>query len=103
MGVYAVIDTDTVTNLVVCDDTAHADEQGWTCVDGLDPQPGIGWGYDGTTFTAPVTDRLPPLPLTVQVDPDVLCDVLEQVDGATNIATLKAAVSALVQSLGGSA
>lgn len=30
-----------------------AEAQGWIIVDNLDPQPQIGWAYDGSTFTEP--------------------------------------------------
>ncbi len=52
MSVYAEITNGTVTNTVISDPT-HAATQGWVLIDGITPQPSIGWGYDGKTFTAP--------------------------------------------------
>jgi hypothetical protein len=102
MGVYAVVDDGTVTNIVVCDDTDHADEMGWVDVDDLDQWPAIGWTFDGEIWTAP-SDENPPPPLTVQVDRDALGTVLEQVEAATTVAQLRQSMTSLVQQLLGGA
>ena len=56
MATFAVIQNDTVTNVIVADTQADAElATGATCVEYTDANPaGIGWTYDGTTFTAPV-------------------------------------------------
>jgi hypothetical protein len=54
--VYAVIEDGVVTNTVVADQ-AFMDQHypGSPRIDNVTPQPGIGWGYDGVTWTAPQT------------------------------------------------
>jgi hypothetical protein len=55
MATYAVISGNTVSNCIVADTQADAElATGATCVEYTDANPaGIGWTYDGTTFTAP--------------------------------------------------
>lgn len=54
MSHYAEITDGTVTNVAVCDDPTFAQQMGWVGpIDTIDPQPGVGWSYDGTTWTAP--------------------------------------------------
>ena len=55
MANYAVISGNSVTNTIVADTKAVAEEvTGLTCVEYTDANPaGIGYTYDGTTFTAP--------------------------------------------------
>jgi len=55
MATYAVISGNTVTNVIVADTQAYAElATGATCVEYTNANPaGIGWTYDGTTFTAP--------------------------------------------------
>lgn len=53
MSDYAEITDDIVTNVTVADDPVFAAAMGWVLIDGLTPMPGIGWGYDGTTWTPP--------------------------------------------------
>lgn len=51
---YAIIENGVVTNVVVAE-ADYAAEQGWIeC-----PNAGLGWLYDGQTFTAP---PVPPAP-----------------------------------------
>jgi hypothetical protein len=50
---YAVLDNNTITNVVVCDDPDYAAEQGWYTLAGMDPMPWIGWTYDNGTWSAP--------------------------------------------------
>ena len=61
MATYAVISGDTVTNVIVADTQADAElVTGATCVEYTDSNPaGIGWTWDGTTFTAPVVPEVP--------------------------------------------
>ena len=56
MATFAIIENNTVTNVIVADTQADAElATGTTCVEYTDANPaGIGWTYDGTTFTAPV-------------------------------------------------
>ena len=56
MATFAVISGNTVTNCIVANTQADAElATGTTCVEYTDANPaGIGWTYDGTTFTAPV-------------------------------------------------
>ncbi|MGH8073654.1 MAG: hypothetical protein ACREO4_06225 [Lysobacter sp.] len=46
--IFAVIDAGVVVNTVVADEW-----EGGVRIDHLDPRPGIGWSYDGTTFSPP--------------------------------------------------
>lgn len=62
MAHYAEIVNGVVANVAVCDDPAFATAQGWHDIDTLDPQPGVGWAYDGTTWTPPT----PPPPTAQQ-------------------------------------
>lgn len=52
---FAVIEDGVVTNVIIADSLAIAEEvTGQTCVAYTDESPaGIGWSYDGTRFTAP--------------------------------------------------
>ena len=56
MANFAVIEENIVTNVIVADSLEVAQEvTGKTCAEYTDESPaGIGWSYDGTTFTAPV-------------------------------------------------
>ena len=59
MANYAVIKDGIVTNVIVAESQEIAESvTGLTCVEfQLEPgAPGIGWSYDGTVFTAPVTE-----------------------------------------------
>ena len=47
---YAIIDGGVVDNIAVAETPLYPD---WVDVTDADPAPGIGWLYDGTTFTAP--------------------------------------------------
>jgi hypothetical protein len=38
----------------LCDDDEFVTEIGWVGpIDGMTPEPGVGWSYDGTTWTPP--------------------------------------------------
>ena len=56
MATYAVISGNTVTNVIVADTQADAElATGATCVEYTNSNPaGIGWTWDGTTFTPQV-------------------------------------------------
>jgi hypothetical protein len=52
--VYALVKAGVVVNTILADATFAASLTGYDYVvrvDTLDPQPSIGWLYDGTTFT----------------------------------------------------
>lgn len=57
---YAVVEDNTIVNVVVCDDPGYAADQGWLALDGLDPLPWIGWTYDGTNWNPPEDEPPPP-------------------------------------------
>jgi hypothetical protein len=59
MGLYAVIKGNIVDGIAIADAPLETDGV-WVCVDGLDPQPGPNWTYDGSTFSPPPPP--PPLP-----------------------------------------
>jgi hypothetical protein len=49
---YAIIENSVVTNVVVWDgETPYNPDGELVALDGVTPQPGIGWDYDGKTFT----------------------------------------------------
>lgn len=47
-GLYALIEHGQVVNIIVANDWHEGVE-----ITNLDPQPGIGWEYDGASFTPP--------------------------------------------------
>ena len=55
MATFAVISGNSVSNVIVADTIEDAQlATGETCVEYTEANPaGIGWTYDGTTFTAP--------------------------------------------------
>ena len=50
---YAVVEDNTIVNVVVSDDPAYAAEQGWTDVENVPGKPWIGWTYDGANWNPP--------------------------------------------------
>jgi hypothetical protein len=60
---HAVVENGFVVNVVVADQ-AFMDKwyPGSVDITGMDPMPGIGWAYDGTTFKPPEPE-LPPIPI----------------------------------------
>ena len=49
---YAIVENGVVINVVVWDGESAYNPYGeLILVDGLTPEPGIGWDYDGNTFT----------------------------------------------------
>ncbi len=56
MANYALIENGTVVNVIVADSQEVANMFG-TAVEYTEANPaGIGWTYDGTSFTAPVVE-----------------------------------------------
>lgn len=55
--IYALISNGVVQNIIVADANfiagISANWQHCVRIDQLDPVPGIGWSYDGATFTPP--------------------------------------------------
>ena len=56
--IYALIDDGLVVNVITVEDTWPEGVD----ITGLDPQPGIGWGYDGDAFTPPPPELPEPQP-----------------------------------------
>jgi hypothetical protein len=100
MGLYANVTKGVVVGVVVCDDPAYATEQGWTPLQGVNPQPGPGWTYDGTTWVAPELAPTAQQQVPVTVDPDVLSGLVDQATAATTVAQVKAALLATLNALG---
>jgi len=61
MANFAVIENGKVTNIILADSKAIAEEvTGKTCVEFTDANPAcIGLGYDGTTFEQPAQEEEP--------------------------------------------
>lgn len=66
MAIYADVYEGECVNILVADEDfrpifaeAFPDHQMVGPIDDLDPVPGIGWGYDGTTWTAPPEPEVP--------------------------------------------
>jgi len=57
MTKYAIIIDSIVANIALADGPLA---NNWVSLQGISPQPGIGWSYNGSTFTAP-----PAVPATV--------------------------------------
>jgi len=62
MATYLVIDSGVVVNAVVAESLEDAETAtGKTCIEHTDANPaGIGWAYDGSKFTAPVSPAAEP-------------------------------------------
>jgi hypothetical protein len=60
---HAVIENGYIVNVVVADQ-AFMDQwyPGSVDITGMDPMPGIGWSYDGTTFAPPEAPQPEPVP-----------------------------------------
>lgn len=50
MSKFAVVDSGIVTNIAVAGGPMASN---WISIQGITPQPGIGWSYNGSTFTEP--------------------------------------------------
>ena len=49
---YAIVQNGVITNVVVWDsETPYNPDGELVLIDGLTPEPGIGWDYDGKKFT----------------------------------------------------
>lgn len=59
MSLYAVIKGPIVDGIAIADSPLETDGM-WVCIDGMNPQPGPGWGYENGVFTPPPPP--PPLP-----------------------------------------
>lgn len=62
MSVFAEINSGVVTNVAVAEAVANLPAGTWVQVDTITPRPGIGWAYNGSTFTGPT----PPAPTLAQ-------------------------------------
>jgi hypothetical protein len=87
--VYAVIQDGVVTNTIVADQ-AFIDRHypGSPRIDNVTPQPGIGWGYDGATWTAPQTFAIVTSGVVTQVVTGLPSTISTQYPGAIRIDTL---------------
>jgi hypothetical protein len=87
--VYAVIQDGLVTNTIVAEQ-AFIDQHypGSPRIDNVTPQPGIGWGYDGTTWTAPQTFAVVAVGIVAQVVTGLPSKISAQYPGAIRIDTL---------------
>ena len=84
--VYAVIQDGVVTNTVVADQ-AFIDQHypGSQRIDNVTPQPGIGWGFDGTTWTAPQAFAVVTSGVVTQVVTGLPAKISAQYPGAIRI------------------
>ena len=54
---FAIIENGVVVNVIVADQTfIDTYFPGSPRIDNLNPDPGIGWSYDGVTFTKPAEE-----------------------------------------------
>lgn len=75
MSLYAEVTNGTCTNVVVCDDQAHATAMGWIGpIDTMTPQPALGWEYANGTWSPPP----PPPPTAADTARSNLQDLLAQ-------------------------
>lgn len=59
---YAKISSGVVVNTQICESTDVFNPSFiWVDLTSINPQPGIGWTYNGTTFIAPTLPATPPL------------------------------------------
>jgi hypothetical protein len=72
MANYAVIKNDVINNIIVADTKEIAESiTGLSCIE-ITPEPGapgIGWAYDGVTFTAPIIQQ--PIVEELIIDPSL--------------------------------
>jgi len=87
--VYAVIQDGVVINTIVADQ-AFIDQHypGSPRIDNVTPQPGIGWGYDGATWTAPQTFAIVSAGTVAQVVTGLPSKIGVQYPGAIRIDNL---------------
>ena len=60
VSTWAHLDASGVVTNVSVGDAEWGSSQGLTCLDGIDPQPGIGWTLANGTWTAPAPPALTP-------------------------------------------
>lgn len=53
MAIFAEITSGSVTNIAVAAAAGNLPAGTWVEIDAISPQPGIGWSYNGSSFTAP--------------------------------------------------
>lgn len=88
--VYAVIQNGVVVNTIVASQSfVDANYPGSPRIDGITPQPGIGWGYDGTTWTAPQTFAIVTSGVVTQVVTGLPATISAEYPGAIRIDTIK--------------
>jgi hypothetical protein len=79
MTSYAVIKDNVVSNVIVADTKEIAESLiGLTCIE-ITPEPGapgIGWAYDGVTFTAPIIQQ--PIVEELIIDPSLKEFLIEE-------------------------
>ena len=87
--VYAVIQDGVVTNTIVADQT-FIDQHypGSPRIDNVTPQPGIGWGFDDTTWTAPQAFAVVTSGVVTQVVTGLPAKISAQYPGAIRIDNL---------------
>jgi hypothetical protein len=87
--VYAVIQNGVVTNTIVAEQP-FIDQHypGSPRIDNVTPQPGIGWGYDGATWTAPQTFAVVAGGIVAQVVTGLPSKISAQYPGAIRIDNL---------------
>jgi len=57
---WAVIESDTITNVVICEDATYGNDQGWMELEGKDPMPWMGWTLVDGVWTPPPPPEEPP-------------------------------------------
>ena len=64
MATYAVVTGNVVSNVILADNKEETEQAlGVTLIEYTPDNPaGIGWTYDGVSFTPPVPEPLPPAP-----------------------------------------
>jgi len=88
--VFAVIQSGVVVNTIVASQSfGDAHYPGSPRIDTITPQPGIGWGYDGTTWTAPQTFAVVVAGVVTQVVTGLPATISAQYSGAIRIDTIK--------------
>lgn len=92
--IHAVIEDGQVANVIVLDPDSDYPRDGLVRVDQLEQRPGVGWTYDGDTFTPP-GEAPPPAA-------DPLADALEQINKATTLTALKRATATALGVVAGS-
>lgn len=67
--IYALIQSGIVVNTIIADPSDPEDPSYlWVDITSVTPQPGIGWSYNGSTFTPPAA---PPIDWSVILENDI--------------------------------